>query len=229
MDGRSPGELTAAQFGADVAIGGLSRTSDQSVCSWWSAPENMASRERPRAAGQATRSALEVMPMDPRSIGHGTRLALPLALAAAVLLAGCASSVKSGSTAPSFSQASSAPATQPPTVAKSEAASTAAVRTPTSAAASPVVKVVPTHPPAPLSSHHSTAAPVTSAASVTTAAPPPPPSSVAPAGCHPLTNGGNCYEPGEYCRNDDHGMTGLAGDGKTITCEDNDGWRWEPS
>jgi hypothetical protein len=24
-------------------------------------------------------------------------------------------------------------------------------------------------------------------------------------------------------------MTGVAGDGETITCEDNDGWRWEPT
>jgi hypothetical protein len=56
-------------------------------------------------------------------------------------------------------------------------------------------------------------------------APPPPPP---PASCHPLTNGGKCYEPGEICRNSDHGVTGLAGDGKVITCEDNDGWRWEP-
>jgi hypothetical protein len=23
-------------------------------------------------------------------------------------------------------------------------------------------------------------------------------------------------------------VTGVAGDGETITCEDNDGWRWEP-
>lgn len=49
-----------------------------------------------------------------------------------------------------------------------------------------------------------------------------------PSGCHPLTNGGNCYEPGEFCRNSDHGVAGVAGDGKTIRCEDNDGWRWEP-
>jgi hypothetical protein len=60
------------------------------------------------------------------------------------------------------------------------------------------------------------------AAPVTTA-------SSAPAGCYPLTNSGNCYEPGEYCRNADHGMSGVAGDGEPITCEDNDGWRWEPS
>jgi hypothetical protein len=24
-------------------------------------------------------------------------------------------------------------------------------------------------------------------------------------------------------------VTGTAGDGETITCEDNDGWRWEPT
>jgi len=56
-------------------------------------------------------------------------------------------------------------------------------------------------------------------------APPPPP---APSGCYPKTDGGNCYEPGEFCRDDDHGATGVAGDGEKIVCEDNDGWRWEP-
>lgn len=50
-----------------------------------------------------------------------------------------------------------------------------------------------------------------------------------PTGCHPTTSSGNCYEPGEYCPAADHGMTGIAGDGKTIVCEDNNGWRWEPS
>lgn len=47
--------------------------------------------------------------------------------------------------------------------------------------------------------------------------------------CQPLTDGGNCYEPGEYCRDSDHGSSGIAGDGKSIACEDNDGWRWEPT
>jgi hypothetical protein len=51
----------------------------------------------------------------------------------------------------------------------------------------------------------------------------------APVGCHPLSDEGTCYEPGEFCRDSDHGVTGLAGDGETITCEDNDGWRWEPA
>jgi hypothetical protein len=73
----------------------------------------------------------------------------------------------------------------------------------------------------------------------TTTAPPPPPTTVppptttpptaAPAGCTPISDEGTCYEPGEYCRDDDHGVTGVAGDGATITCEDNNGWRWEPT
>lgn len=57
----------------------------------------------------------------------------------------------------------------------------------------------------------------------------PPASATAPAGCYPLSDEGTCYEPGEYCRDDDHGTSGIAGDGQAITCEDNDGWRWEPS
>ena len=86
--------------------------------------------------------------------------------------------------------------------------------------------------PAESTSQAPSQAPAPSARAVTTPAaapsPPAPPASKAPS-CHPLTNGGNCYEPGEYCRNSDHGVSGVAGDGKAITCEDNDGWRWEPS
>ena len=57
----------------------------------------------------------------------------------------------------------------------------------------------------------------------------PPPAPEPAASCYPISDEGTCYEPGEFCRDDDHGMTGLAGDGETITCEDNDGWRWEPA
>jgi hypothetical protein len=56
-------------------------------------------------------------------------------------------------------------------------------------------------------------------------APSPPPTA---ASCFPLSNEGTCYEPGEFCRDSDHGLSGLAGDGEKIRCEDNDGWRWEP-
>ncbi len=47
--------------------------------------------------------------------------------------------------------------------------------------------------------------------------------------CYPIDNEGGCYEPGEYCRDDDHGMTGRAGNGSIITCEDDNGWYWEPT
>jgi hypothetical protein len=50
----------------------------------------------------------------------------------------------------------------------------------------------------------------------------------APAGCHPVTSSGNCYEPGEFCSDAEHGETGVAGDGKTITCVASGSyWRWE--
>jgi phosphatidylserine/phosphatidylglycerophosphate/cardiolipin synthase-like enzyme len=49
-----------------------------------------------------------------------------------------------------------------------------------------------------------------------------------PAVCHPKASSGNCYEPGEYCSDAEHGMTGIAGDGESIICENDDGWRWEP-
>ena len=66
--------------------------------------------------------------------------------------------------------------------------------------------------------------------------PPPPPAPkvstappAPPSGCYPKTDSGNCYEPGEFCRTSDHGVSGLAGDGEVIICEDNNGWRWEPA
>ena len=74
-------------------------------------------------------------------------------------------------------------------------------------------------PPAPLKNVVAQAGPACS--------PAPPPATAS--SCYPLSDEGTCYEPGEFCRDDDHGMTGVAGDGETITCEDNDGWRWEPS
>jgi len=54
-----------------------------------------------------------------------------------------------------------------------------------------------------------------------------PPATATQAGCYPTAGSGNCYEPGEFCPEKDHGLSGVAGDGKSITCEDNNGWRWE--
>jgi hypothetical protein len=75
----------------------------------------------------------------------------------------------------------------------------------------------------------SSAPPTTAPAAPPTTAPAAPPTTApAAAGCHPLTSGGNCYEPGEFCPKADHGETGVAGDGKAITCTDVNGiWRWE--
>ena len=54
----------------------------------------------------------------------------------------------------------------------------------------------------------------------------PPPTTTS---CYPRSDSGTCYKPGEFCRTSDHGMTGVAGDGEKIICEDNNGWRWEPA
>jgi len=48
------------------------------------------------------------------------------------------------------------------------------------------------------------------------------------AACFPVSDEDTCYQPGEFCRDSDHGASGVAGDGESIRCEDNDGWRWEP-
>jgi hypothetical protein len=84
-------------------------------------------------------------------------------------------------------------------------------------------KVVATSTPTPVAT--STPSPVVLSAPTLT----PSPAQQATSSCTPLTDSGGCYEPGEYCRDDDQGTTGVAGDGETITCEDNNGWRWEPS
>jgi hypothetical protein len=65
-----------------------------------------------------------------------------------------------------------------------------------------------------------------------TPAPAPAPSQSAappPASCHPIASSGNCYEPGEFCPQADAGMTGVAGNGEAIICENNNGLRWEPA
>jgi cardiolipin synthase len=55
-----------------------------------------------------------------------------------------------------------------------------------------------------------------------------PKSTPTPSSCHPRSSSGNCYEPGERCSDADHGVTGVAGDGEAIVCQDRNGWRWEP-
>jgi hypothetical protein len=49
-----------------------------------------------------------------------------------------------------------------------------------------------------------------------------------PSGCHPLSDEGTCYQPGEFCSSIDYGVSGVASNGESIECENNGGWRWEP-
>ncbi len=117
-------------------------------------------------------------------------------------------------------------ATQTPSHHATQAAATA--RKTQSRQTQPVTPAT-SHGPAP-SAHAAPTTPAAVVAPPSSAAPTSaPPSSAAPASCHPLTNAGNCYKPGEFCREADHGVTGVAGNGEAITCENNDGWRWEPA
>lgn len=80
--------------------------------------------------------------------------------------------------------------------------------------------------PAPVQTH--TAAPAPTHSSYV----PPAPTTAAPAApaCSPVASSGNCYEPGEICPAKDHGMSGIAGDGKPITCSYYPGsgtWHWK--
>ena len=97
-----------------------------------------------------------------------------------------------------------------------------AVRTPppaapTSASPPAATSVAVTTPPAPEPPAPIVAAPTTAPAPTTQAS------------CYPLSDEGTCYRAGEFCRDDDHGMSGIAANGEPITCKDNDGWRWEPA
>jgi len=127
--------------------------------------------------------------------------------------------VVSGTASPSHTPAPSKPAVPSPVVTKSRTPATSAPPKTTAAAAPVQTSAAPayTPPPAPAPTTQAPQAPQTT--QTTTQA----------QSCYPLTDGGNCYEPGEYCRDDDHGVSGIDGDGDAITCEDNDGWRWERS
>ena len=134
--------------------------------------------------------------------------------------------------AASSSSSSTPTATTSSLIAKTPAATASPTVTKTATATQTVTTAPPTTP-APPATPAQTAAAVQQAvpstpARTTSAAPPAPPASTAPASCYPLSNAGHCYEPGEFCRKTDHGKSGVAGDGKAIECEDNDGWRWEP-
>lgn len=158
-----------------------------------------------------------------------TQLRIPAAVLASVALAlalaGCASQHPPGQQHPPGRQHPAAVVSTPSGGAGSPTAVSSATTTapPSSHSAIPVRTAVVrpsvvSHPSA------TTARPAPRTVALTSQQP-----AATPAACTPLTNGGNCYEPGEFCRTSDHGASGIAGDGERITCEDNNGWRWEPS
>jgi hypothetical protein len=85
-----------------------------------------------------------------------------------------------------------------------------------------------TSTPPPTTTPPTTAPPVTSPP-VTSPPATAPASQAAPTTCSPVAASGNCYSAGEFCSNADHGLNGTTASGEAITCEDNNGWRWEPS
>lgn len=45
--------------------------------------------------------------------------------------------------------------------------------------------------------------------------------------CSIVSNAGNCYSAGEFCRNGDHGATTTDAGGTSITCSPSGSrWRW---
>jgi len=144
-----------------------------------------------------------------------------LSVVAGVLLFGaCTVAVASQPSQPTAAHippvvASEQPGEQPTAIATSQAS------LPSSPSATPTE--VPTADPT-----AAPAAPVIAPPPPTHAPPPPPP---APAGCHPTSPAGNCYQAGQFCSNAQHGTSGVAGNGQAILCRvASDGrWRWEPA
>jgi hypothetical protein len=159
---------------------------------------------------------------------HPVRNTLILVAADLAIIVVIASAVTAaGSKAPLVHTSPSPLVTAPPAVSGSPASPSPAATLAATARPSRRAAVRTTRPVAPVT---------VVATSATAPAPrpattmPPPATTTAPApSCTPLTNAGNCYEPGEFCRDADHGVTGVAGDGESITCENVDGWRWEPA
>ena len=141
------------------------------------------------------------------------------AIIAVAALSACGTSTSTATSVPPASP----PAVPHAAVTRAAVAARSAVPSPgrssrvPAASTPPSAAIKPKAPAAP-----SLAAP--SAAAPSQAAPAPARAAVS---CYPLTDGGKCYQPGEFCRAADHGAAGIDGDGNPVTCTDNDGWRWE--
>ncbi|MEV0503354.1 hypothetical protein AB0I84_37960 [Streptomyces spectabilis] len=80
-----------------------------------------------------------------------------------------------------------------------------------------VTKTVKAEAPASAPSRHTTAPTA-----------PPAPTTKTPLGkCSIISNSGNCYRAGQFCRNSDHGAATTTASGQRITCRfSSNAWRW---
>jgi hypothetical protein len=158
-------------------------------------------------------------PRPPSSRRLSSVIVVSLKVAALTLTVMLAAGCGAASSAPTTLVSSSPPAGSTGTVVPRGSTSPGVSTSPSSSSARTVTPTpVPTH------THASASHPALPTPSVPTSSAPQPPAS-----CYPTTNSGHCYEPGEYCRNSDHGASGVAGNGEKIICKNNDGWRWEPA
>lgn len=145
-----------------------------------------------------------------------------------VMVSGLTAAACGSSTTPLSAPRHQPHASQIPKQVPITATTTQAPVAPTTAVPPTTTTTVPPAPPA-----TTTTRPPPPPTTTTTAAPPPPPPvttpPAAPTGCHPTAASGNCYQAGEFCSAADHGLTGVAGNGEAIACENNNGWRWEPA
>lgn len=148
-----------------------------------------------------------------RSLSPRAQLASWIGLAVLLIIGGVVGGVDSSGTT------TTAVTAAPPTAVVATETPTTPTSTPQSLASSPSPTATATVSTSVPSSTTSTS----SAPRSSTAVPAP----SAAASCYPLTNSENCYAPGQYCRNTDHGKSGVAGNGRRIVCKNQNGWRWE--
>ncbi|MER6394334.1 hypothetical protein ABT236_38525 [Streptomyces sp. NPDC001523] len=167
--------------------------------------------------------------------GRGVRRALVAVLVAGVAVACGPAETGGPAGSPSVIRSSApvAPTSAPPTSAPTAASSLSAVVTPapsrvvlpkaTPAAGTPDAKA-PTAPAAEASTKAPAKAPTRPPSKAPTKAPPEP----AAADCEIVSNAGNCYNAGQFCRKADVGRSTHAGNGRLIHCrQDGKQPRWQ--
>ncbi|MFD7730429.1 hypothetical protein ACFV6F_08595 [Kitasatospora phosalacinea] len=151
-------------------------------------------------------------------------------LAAALFATACEPTDPVAPATPAAAHSSSAPAPSPtPTPTPSPTPTPTPTPSPTPTPTPEPTVAATTAPPKPATATKAAATPT---AARTTSKPPAPKPTPTPthtqpaAGCHPLSNAGNCYKAGQFCRDSDHGASGTDASGRVIVCVDKNGWRW---